>query len=92
LFSSEAFLRLEVALRTSEALLADRLHTIASQRAFASFDTRLRLLGALHARRIRSLGRSSSCPLDSIDKGPRIVRRGRAGVIDAYYRWRVGRI
>jgi len=92
LFSSQAFTQLEVALKKIEILLVERLGTLIHQRAFSSFNTRLRVLGSLHARRIRSLGRCSSCPLDSIDKGPRIVRRGRGGVIDAYYRWRVGRM
>lgn len=31
-------------------------------------------------------------PLELFDKGPRIVRRGRGGVIDAYYLWRASRV
>jgi hypothetical protein len=47
-----------------------------------------RLLGRFHAKRALKRGAKLASPLDLFDKGPRIVRRGRRGVIDAYYVWR----
>jgi hypothetical protein len=47
-----------------------------------------RLLGRFHARKASKRGAKVASPLDLFDKGPRIVRRGRWGVIDAYYLWR----
>lgn len=92
LFSEGAFEQLETTTRSIQSRLAERLGELSRRRAFWSLDSQLQLLGALHAKRMRRAGRLSHCPLDGIDKGPRIVRRGRAGVIDAYYRWRIGRL
>lgn len=47
-----------------------------------------RLLGRFHARGAARKGARLRSPLDLFDKGPRIVRRGRWGVVDAYYLWR----
>jgi hypothetical protein len=91
LFSEGAFEQLEITTLSIQSRLAERLAGLSQRSSFWSTETQLQLLGALHAKRMRRAGRPSLCPLDSIDKGPRIVRRGRAGVIDAYYRWRLGR-
>ena len=47
-----------------------------------------RLLGRFHARGALRKGAKLRSPLDLFDNGPRIVRRGRRGVVDAYYLWR----
>lgn len=47
-----------------------------------------RVLGRFHAKKAIKRGAKIASPLELFDKGPRIVRRGRWGVIDAYYIWR----
>jgi hypothetical protein len=89
LFSQSAFEQLTETAQSIQSLLAEQLQGIARRRSFSYLDTQLKLLGALHAKRMRRAGRLTPCPLDSINKGPRIVRRGRGGAIDAYYRWRL---
>lgn len=51
-------------------------------------DAFLRLSGRWHKRIALRRGLRVSSPLDLFDKGPRIVRRRTAGLIDAYYMWR----
>jgi hypothetical protein len=46
--------------------------------------------GGRHIKRARRRGASVDSPLGLFDKGPKIVRRGRAGVQFAYYLWRAG--
>lgn len=91
LFSESAFEQLNETTMAIQSLLAEQLQGVAQRRSFSYLDTQLKLLGTLHAKRMRRAGRLTPCPLDSIDKGPRIVRRGRGGAIDAYYRWRLNR-
>lgn len=52
------------------------------------FNRIFRVLGRLHARGAAKRGAKLRSPLDLFDKGPKIVRRGRWGVVDAYYLWR----
>ena len=47
-----------------------------------------RVLGRFHSKRATGRGARLRSPLELFDKGPRIVRRGRWGVVDAYYLWR----
>ena len=47
-----------------------------------------RVIGRFHSKRASRLGAKVRSPLELFDKGPRIVRRGRRGVVDAYYLWR----
>jgi hypothetical protein len=61
------------------------LPLIASQ---ASSDASLKALGWFHKRRAAVLGLRCESALELLDKGPRIVRRGFGGRIDAYYVWR----
>jgi hypothetical protein len=52
------------------------------------FNRIFRVLGRFHARGAAKRGTKLRSPLDLFDKGPKIVRRGRWGVVDAYYLWR----
>lgn len=55
------------------------------------FDSAFKVLGRLHRRSAARFRIRCESPLELFDKGPRIVRRGRGGAIDAYYVWRAGR-
>jgi integrase len=55
------------------------------------FDSAFKALGRLHRRYAAKFGVTCASPLELFDKGPRIVRRGRGGAIDAYYVWRAAR-
>jgi integrase len=54
-------------------------------------DSVLKVLGWLHRRCSAKCGIACESPLDLFSKGPRIVRRGRGGAVDAYYVWRASR-
>lgn len=47
------------------------------------------LMARFHRRRAKRAGVDLSSALELLDKGPRIVRRGRSGIIKAYYAWRM---
>ncbi len=53
-----------------------------------SSDVSLKALGRFHKRRAAVLGLRCESALELLDKGPRIVRRGFGGSVDAYYVWR----
>lgn len=53
-----------------------------------SSDAWLKALGWLHRRRAAIAGLRCESALELLDKGPRIVRRGYGGSVDAYYVWR----
>lgn len=55
------------------------------------FDSAFKILSRLHRHRAIQRGVTCRSPLELFDKGPRIVRRGRGGTIDAYYVWRAAR-
>lgn len=55
------------------------------------FEWGFALAGRYHMRRSNRCDILLDSPLDLFDKGPRIVRRGRAGVQIAYYLWRTRR-
>lgn len=55
------------------------------------FDSAFKILARLHRRCAAKFGVTRESPLELFDKGPRIVRRGRGGAIDAYYVWRAPR-
>lgn len=54
-------------------------------------DAALKILGWFHRRRAAQCGIVPESPLELFNKGPRIVRRGRGGSVNAYYVWRAGR-
>jgi hypothetical protein len=85
LFSDEAFEQLARVTERVDSLYRTRLRSALIE---TRFDSRLRILGWLHCRSAVRKGRRCTSPLELFDKGPRIVRRGRAGSIDAYYVWR----
>jgi hypothetical protein len=91
LFSEAALLVLE---EHSAALVqCMQLHDkeTKTRKICVNFDLHLKMLGRLHKR--RALLRDSLCAsvLNLFDKGPRIVRRRRGGIVDAYYLWRASR-
>ena len=51
-------------------------------------DNFLRVMGWFHSKRAARRGGGISSPLGLFDKGPKIVRRDRGGVVHSYYLWR----
>jgi hypothetical protein len=51
-------------------------------------DNFLRVMGWFHSKRAAQRGGKIESPLGLFDKGPKIVRRERGGVINSYYLWR----
>lgn len=87
LFSSNAFdLLLEVSrvVNKQASIIEDLIFN-------KRFDSAFKILSRLHRRSAAKFGVVRESPLELFDKGPRIVRRGRGGVIDAYYVWRAAR-
>lgn len=87
LFSSHAFAALREA-----ACMVNKQTGITEVSSFDErFDSAFKILGRLHRRSATKYGIACTSPLELFDKGPRIVRRGRGGAIDAYYVWRAAR-
>ncbi|MFN4895418.1 MAG: hypothetical protein ACK5GN_13960 [Pseudomonadota bacterium] len=91
LFSSRAF-----------DLLCDVFHTVKEQTGLCRelglrsdlrifFDSAFKALARAHKRQAARFGRQSTSALELLDKGPRIVRRGRGGTVDSYYVWKAAR-
>lgn len=51
-------------------------------------DNFLRVVGWFHSKRAARRGGAVASPLGLFDKGPKIVRRDRGGVVHSYYLWR----
>jgi hypothetical protein len=51
-------------------------------------DNFLRVMGWFHSKRAARRGGAVASPLGLFDKGPKIVRRDRGGVVHSYYLWR----
>lgn len=51
-------------------------------------DNFLRVMGWFHSKRAAQRGGRIESPLGLFDKGPKIVRRERGGVVNSYYLWR----
>jgi hypothetical protein len=51
-------------------------------------DNFLRVMGWFHSKRAAKRGGDIASPLGLFDKGPKIVRRDRGGVVHSYYLWR----
>jgi hypothetical protein len=51
-------------------------------------DNFLRVMGWFHTKRAARRGGRVDSPLGLFDKGPRIVRRDRGGMVNSYYVWR----
>lgn len=92
LFSEDAFAVLAEESRRVDGLFSAKFRASEGRRAKACLDSRLRILGWFHKKRAARRGLRFSSALDLFDKGPRIVRRGRAGRVDAYYAWRAPRV
>lgn len=92
LFSDEAFTALADESRRVDAIFSTKLRSTEGRRAKACLDSRLRILGWFHKKRAARKGLRFTSALDLFDKGPRIVRRGLGGRIDAYYAWRASRV
>lgn len=90
LFSHVAF---EEVLSTCASFLGDAQREAANVDGAAPLKLRvrdnfLRVMGWFHVKRAaKRVGRISS-PLGLFDKGPKIVRRDRGGVVHSYYLWR----
>jgi hypothetical protein len=48
----------------------------------------LRVMGWFHTKRASKRGGQVASPLGLFDKGPKIVRRDRGGIVHSYYLWR----
>lgn len=94
LFSAEAFEALAAESRRVDSLFSGRMEIENEnrKRARACFDSRLRILGWFHRKRAARKGIRLGSAIELFDKGPRIVRRGSCGVVDAYYLWRAPRV
>lgn len=88
LFSSAAFSVLDETVRSFGQFLAPSSDPLCSTTQPRSLDSLFRVLGWLHRRALTRSGAPCASALEIFDKGPRIVRRRRAGVLDAYYVWR----
>lgn len=51
-------------------------------------DNFLRVMGWFHTKRASKRGGRVASPLGLFDKGPKIVRRDRGGIVHSYYLWR----
>jgi hypothetical protein len=92
LFSSSAFCSLEETARsTVNAVMQTRTATAHPREISVSFNYQLKILARLHYKYAALKKHVILSPLDLFDKGPRIVRRGRGGVVTAYYLWRASR-
>lgn len=87
LFSSHAF----DSLREVSCVVNKQAGIISDSGFNERFDSAFKILSRLHRRSAAKFGVACESPLELFDKGPRIVRRGRGGVIDAYYVWRAAR-
>jgi hypothetical protein len=99
LFSHEAF---ESVLRVCASFFANASQAANSQESAAELtisglhaelgqrvrDNFLRVMGWFHRKRAAKRGAGISSPLGLFDKGPKIVRRDRGGVVHSYYLWR----
>jgi integrase len=92
LFGDEAFTTLADESRRVDAIFSSKLRSTEGRRAKACLDSRLRILGWFHRKRAARKGLRFSSALELFDKGPRIVRRGQGGRVDAYYAWRASRV
>jgi hypothetical protein len=93
LFSSSAFSSLEESAQNTVNAVVQTHTANAHQREISvSFNFQLKILARAHRRYAALRKHLITSPLDLFDKGPRIVRRGRGGVVSAYYLWRAARI
>jgi hypothetical protein len=77
------------AMRVSALRTSRRLHDDNVSHESELFNRALCLMARFHRRRAKRAGIDLVSALELLDKGPRIVRRGRSGIIQAYYAWRV---
>lgn len=85
LFSQDSFSAVRAALsERGEHFTGLEFHSYELKRV----DSYLRILGWLQRRAARIQGVSCDSALDLFSKGPRIMRRGRGGIIQGYYLWR----
>lgn len=70
---------------SASELTISGLHAELGQRVRDNF---LRVMGWFHRKRAAKRGAGISSPLGLFDKGPKIVRRDRGGVVHSYYLWR----
>jgi hypothetical protein len=99
LFSHEAFERV---LRVCASFFANASQAANSQESASDLtisglhaelgqrvrDNLLRVMGWFHRKRAAKRGARIASPLGLFDKGPKIVRRDRGGVVHSYYLWR----
>jgi hypothetical protein len=92
LFSDSAFSKLLESATNVATLIQTKFAHTSARGASTRFDSQLQVLARLHRKHAASRKHRITSPLDLFDKGPRIVRRGRGGVVDAYYLWRASRV
>lgn len=92
LFSLDAFEALRDESERLDQMFRDKFSAVSGRRARVCFDSRLRIVGWFHKRRAAARGVRCASAIELFDKGPRIVRRGFRGAIDAYYVWRASRV
>jgi len=92
LFTERSFESLLEESRHIDRLFSEKWKLSEGSRARACFDSRLRILGWFHKKCAGLRGQAPLSALELMDKGPRIVRRSSAGIVDAYYVWRASRI
>jgi hypothetical protein len=90
LFSASAF---ENVLVACSSFFAHRVEAEASESQVREVGVRvkdnfLRVMGWFHTKRAARRGGRVRSPLGLFEKGPRIVRRDRGGVVHSYYVWR----
>jgi len=91
LFSEGAFSKLHESSTAIAATLQIKLANTGYRKTSTCFDSLLQVLARLHRRLAASKKLMITSPLELFDKGPRIVRRGRGGTVNAYYLWRASR-
>jgi hypothetical protein len=70
---------------SASELTISGLHAELGQRVRDNF---LRVMGWFHRKRAAKRGAGIASPLGLFDKGPKIIRRDRGGVVHSYYLWR----
>jgi hypothetical protein len=91
-FSQAGFLKLTAALERSELEKSEHFERFSNRSCWRHCDIRLRIIGWFHRRSLSANGYPNPTPIDLFDKGPRIVRRERGGVLNSYYLWRGDRL
>jgi integrase len=97
IFADDAFATLISAfdrvrnLCTDQNVCPKKSNFLAAITVRACADSMLRIASWLHRRLATRKGALFSSPLELFDRGPRIVRRGRSGALNAYYVWRTTR-